>query len=624
MTDTRNITALVLLAGGLGACQTVDIGNPNGPTLEVTLSVPANVETTAGSSFKYLWAAMQNDDPRQGTTLYPGVGLSGLAEEIVAASNQNQFTQVAGRPRAVYDNTSATAWFNRMTMQNLYGAINGCADVIRAVNLHGMKLGVVTAAFPQGTKSQRAKWFCKFVEGVGTIQLGILYDKAILIHDDIAFEDVDLYSTDFKTPAENLAWGMKLLQEAIDSAKVTCSATPAPPCVPLDTTPTTWANGFRYTNNDIIKLASSFKARAMLYGIRTDADWTATAAPSYWDKVIAYVDSGITSTTLTPTYPYGGAGPCVSCGLGQGFIVQADNTIIGARTFTAQIVSANSYSGTGNPSQTACCRISQEFLGPGDTTSAYLWWRTISDADNLQALRDTTYESPDRRMPRFTQPLTSATAAPVAGTGTYFGRLSNLFTATSANAPWAQTRYYNKRFQSVALYSTSGVVSTMRPEEMDLIKAEALIRRSVADIPAAVALINKTRVNNGGLQPLPATMTRTSLIPGAAPGEAGPACVPRSFRDPSKCGTILDALLWEKRLESSGIESTINYADWRRFGMLRKGSMISMPLHSRGLVALNVPYYTYGGTLPGSVGVSGTPYVTRGVPGDGSSKAWLY
>jgi len=86
----------------------------------------------------------------------------------------------------------------------------------------------------------------------------------------------------------------------------------------------------------------------------------------------------------------------------------------------------------------------------------------------------------------------------------------------------------------------------------------------------------------------------------------------------------MDALLWEKRLESSGIESTINWADWRRFGMLRAGSMISLPIHGRELFALGLPYYTYGGNTPGSVGVSGTAYVTRGVPGDGSSKAWLY
>ena len=58
--------------------------------------------------------------------------------------------------------------------------------------------------------------------------------------------------------------------------------------------------------------------------------------------------------------------------------------------------------------------------------------------------------------------------------------------------------------------------------------------------------------------------------------------------------------------------------------MLRKGSLISLPIHGRELFALKLPYYTYGGDLPGSVGATGTSYVTRGVPGNGASKAWLY
>ena len=603
-----NAAAALLLAG----CMGLEVDNPNAPTLEASLSTPANVELTAGSSFKYLWAQIQNDDPRQGVTLFPGVGLSGLADEVTYADNPGQFQQIAGRPRQPFDNAFAGAWFTRMPMANYYTAINGCADVIRATHLNGMKLGQVTAQFPNGQATSRATWWCKFVQGVGHIQLGILYDKALLVDDAVAFEDTDIYSTDHKTPTEVIAWGMQLLQEAIDSAVVTCGGTPTPPCVPAMTTPVTWANGVAYSNADIIKLASSWKARAMLYGIRTDADWQATAAPGYWDRVIAYVDSGITSTI-------GGA----AFSQPTGFVVQADNTIRGARTFTYAIVSNNAYTGTGTPA-TNQGRISQEFLGPGDTTSAYLWWRTISDAGDLQQLRDTTYESPDRRMPRFAQPLTSATAAPIAGTGTYFGRLSNNFLATAANAPWANSRYYNKRFQGTTNYHITGLVSSMRPAEMDLIKAEALIRRNGAgDIDAAVALINRTRVTNGGLTPLPNGMTQTSLIPGAAPGVAGAACVPRSFRNPSQCGSIMDALLWEKRLENSGVESTINWADWRRFGMLRTGSLISLPIHGRELVALGLPYYTYGGNQPGSVGVGGTSYVTRGTPGDGTSPAWL-
>ena len=611
-TMTWRRAALLVLAAVVAGCQKLDVTNPNAPTLEASLDNPANVELTAASSVKYLWAQMQNDDPRQGVTSFPGTGLAGLADEVSFGTNANQFNDVAGRPRIPFDNAFAGSWTTRMPMANYYTAISGCADVIRAINLDGMKLGTVSPQFPEGSHTQRAKWFCKFVQGVGHIYLGILYDKALLVNDAVRFEDTDIFATDHKPPAEVIAWGMKLLQEAIDAAKVTCGATPTAGCVPLDPTPTTWVNGVSYSNHDIIKLASSFKARALMYGIRTDADWTAAETGRYWDRVIAYVDSGITSTI-------GG----VAFSQPTGFVSQADNTIRGARTFSYALVSNNAFTGTGTPSTTAG-RISQEFLGPGDTTTAYIWWRSLSDAENLQALRDTTYESPDRRLPRFAQPLTSATATPIAGTGTYFGRLSNLYPATAGNVPWAQTRYYNKRFQSTLNYHITGLVSTMRPEEMDLLKAEALIRRSVADIPAAVALINKTRVNNGGLTPLPATMTRTSLIPGAAPGTAGPACVPRSFRDPTKCGTIMDALLWEKRLESSGIETTINWADWRRFGMLRTGSLISLPLHGRELTALKLPYYTYGGNMPGSVGVSGTAYVIRGTPGDGTSKAWLY
>ena len=605
----------VIVAGALlvVSCQSLDVTNPNAPTLDATLNNPTNVELTAASSFKYLWAQLQNDDPRQGVTLFPGVPLSGLADEVVYGTNNSQFNDVAGRPRLPFDNAFAGSWTTRMPMANYYTAVNGCADVIRAIQISGIKIGTISAQFPQGSHSQRAKWFCKFVEGAGTVMLGILYDKALLVHDDLSFASTDIYSTDEKSPAEVIAWGIKLLQDAIDSAKVTCGAAPTAGCVPADPTPTTWVNGFSYTNADIIKLASSFKARALVYGIRTDADYTAAASGGVWDKVIAAVDSGITSSI-------GGA----AFSQATGFVSQADNTIRGARTFTYAIVSNNAYSGTGTPSTTAG-RLSQEFLGPGDTTSAYLWWRALSDVDNLQAMHDTTYESPDKRLPRFAQPLTSATATPIAGTGTYFGRLSNIFPVTAANVPWGQTRYYNKRFQSITNYHITGVVSTMRPEEMDLLKAEALIRRNGAgDLAAAITLINKTRVNNGGLAALPATMTRTSLIPGSPPGVGGAACVPRSYRDPKQCGTIMDALVWEKRLESSGIESTINWADWRRFGMLRKGSMISLPIHGRELFALGLPYYTFGGDLPGSVGAGATAYVARGVPGDGASKAWLY
>ena len=606
--------ATVLTIGLVVACQHLDVTDPNGVTLATTLSVPQNLQTTAASSFKYMWAMMQSDDPRQGVTFYPGVSLGGAADMITAPNNLDEFQDGGLRPAQTFDNTQAGNWLTREQMANYFTAISGCADVIRAINFNGIKIGPVTAAFPQGQHTQQTKWFCKFIEGAATIEMAFQYDKAVLVYDTMPA--TDLYNIDFKTPAEQITWGLKLLQQAIDSAKPTCASPPVAPCVPLDPTPTNWVNGYSYTNYDIIKLASGFKARALVYGIRTDDDWKAAATAGNWKKVIAYVDSGMTGN-IGGSYSY-----LNTPGLGQGFISQAVANLEGAREYSSAITSLNSFTGVGVPSTTGCCRISQEFLGPGDTTSAYLWWRALSDSGSLNLMHDTTYESPDNRLPRFNGAVTASTTTPVPGTGKYYGRLSNTYQSTAAYYPWANTRYYSVRFQSVTTYNTLGVVSTMRPEEMDLLKAEALIR--TGDVADAVTLINKTRVKNGGLAPLPLSMTATSLIPGSAPGVAGPACVPRSFRDPRQCGTIMDALLWERRLELGDIETDIIWEDWRRFGMLRVGNMISLPIHSRELFALHLPYYTYGGTLPGSVGAAGTPYVTRGTPGDGTSLAWIY
>lgn len=613
MTMMRRLTAALLATSALlVGCQNLEVTNPNAVTLATTLSIPQNVQTTAGSSFKYLWAMMQSDDPRQGVTFYPGVSEGGAGDMITAPSNLNEFQDGGLRPAQTYDNSQAGNWLTREQMANYYTAISGCADAIRAVTFGGVKLGSVSAAFPQGADTQQLKWFCKFVEGAATIEMAFQYDKAVLVYDTLPA--TDLYSTDFKTPAQQISWGLRLLQEAIDSAKVTCATPPVAPCVPLDPTPTSWVNGYSYSNYDIIKIASGFKARALVYSIRTDADWQAAA--KNWPLVSAYVDSSITGA-IGGRYTY-----AAGVGLGQGFISQAVATIQGAREESSAITSLNSYSGVGTPSATACCRISQEFLGPGDTTSAYLWWRASSDAGNLSAMHDTTYESPDLRLPRFNGPVTASTLVPIAGTGTYYGRLSNTYAVTATYYPWANTRYYSKRFQSVVTYNTLGVVSTMTFTEMNLLKAEALIR--MGDVADAVALINTTRVGNGGLTPLPASMSQTSKIPGSPPGQPGPACVPRSYRDPTQCGTVMDALLWERRLELGDIETDIIWEDWRRFGMLRVGNMISLPIHSRELFALHLPYYTSGGTLPGSVGAPGTPYVTRGVPGDRMSLAWIY
>ncbi len=157
--------------------------------------------------------------------------MGGAGDMITAAKQTSTSSRtVGGRPALTYDNTQAGNWLTREQMANYFTAISGCADVIRAVNLNGIKIGPITPAFPQGAHTQQAKWFCKFIEGAATIEMAFQYDKAVLVYDTLPATDI--YSTDFKTPAQQIAWGLKLLQQAIDSAKPTCATPPVAPCVP--------------------------------------------------------------------------------------------------------------------------------------------------------------------------------------------------------------------------------------------------------------------------------------------------------------------------------------------------------------------------------------------------------
>jgi len=108
---------------------------------------------------------------------------------------------------------------------------------------------------------------------------------------------------------------------------------------------------------------------------------------------------------------------------------------------------------------------------------------------------------------------------------------------------------------------------------------------------AAAALINKTRVGNGELPPVTAA--------GVPPG---PGCVPKRYD--GACGSLFDALMYEKRIETYG--TAIAYFDLRGWGCLLEGTPTQLPPPGRQLDLLGKVNYTYGGS-PGAVGSAPKP-----------------
>ena len=118
---------------------------------------------------------------------------------------------------------------------------------------------------------------------------------------------------------------------------------------------------------------------------------------------------------------------------------------------------------------------------------------------------------------------------------------------------------------------------------MDFLRAEAYIRLNRA--AEALPIINKTRTENGKLPA--ATVT----------GVSGDRCVPRTLA--GACGNLMDALIYEKRLETLWLSAGLDYFDARGFGILVPGTFIHLPVPAVELTSLQIPAYTFGGDAGG-------------------------
>lgn len=529
--------AQVVLVGALllTACQDLNVTNTNAPSVDDAFATPSNVETAIGSAFKGWWGSVNGDDLRQSNTYRPAFALAGMSGELTSASNLGQFDDIALEPRTEYNNFDAGQWINRLPYQSLYASIAMATDVLRVLD-KGMKLGTVDATTPNGSTTTRGRIWAKFIQGLGHIYLGIYFDKALLLDEKV--ED-DPYSTDFRPYPEVIAHGIKQLDEAIALAQANINDQTTTPVGALN-----WVYGYGYKNSDVVKLANSFVARALVYGARTPTERAAVD----WNKVIQRLDAGITA----PGFSY-------ATGTKQGFIQQAEPNTRGTRSYYVR----------GAQLQTDG-RVSNYLLGPADTTGRFQTWLNAQQTQRLPFIVGT----PDRRIHG---------AGNATTTGTVFRYLSSQ-TMSANKGVYLQSNYRSVKYGTVADTGERGVNSTMTPREMKLLRAEALFR--LGDKAAAAAIVNETRVPAG---------LKAVTVDG--PPQDG-SCVPR--RNDGSCGDLWDALMYEKRIETFAVEATIPWADARGWGKLMKGSLIQLPVPGRELQTLGLPYYTYGGSLPGS------------------------
>ena len=303
-----------------------------------------------------------------------------------------------------------------------------------------------------------------------------------------------------------------------------------------------WIPGLALTSKDLSRLAHTYIARFTAYNARTATERAAVN----WNEVIAQVDAGITAD-FAP--------------VGAPSVLEDNYKRIAARVRTVR----GDY-----------MRGSNWLVGPSDSTDGFKNWVATPVANRLPFQLRTQ----DRRI--------MGPAGPTAA-GTYFAYDQNVSFFNPTRGTYLQTFYYYLRYGAGTSWQNGPLVAVGRTE-MDMLKAEALIRLNRA--AEAVPLINKTRVANGKLPPVDVN---------GPPDVAG--CVPR--KTTGACGSLWDALRYEKRIEGAGVDGLVAYFDARGWNTLAENSFIQFPIPGRELELERIPVYTYGGA-PG-VGSAPTP-----------------
>lgn len=375
----------------------------------------------------------------------------------------------------------------------------------------------------------RAWAFGKFMQGIAHGYLALLFDQAFIVNEYTNLEDPS--AVPLQQPDAVRDSAIKFLMQAID----TMNARPF-------TLPTTWIPIRTWTSEQLARVGHSYIARFLAYHPRTPAE----RGQVNWAKVIEHVDKGITED--------------YEADLESGTLTSA---------LYSRYQTAGTFSAWGD----------YQMIGPADVSGRFAAWLATPVAERERFLITT----PDRRI----------TGVTPTSDGSYFRyRADNIFRPERGTYHHSHYQWYRhrKQYNSTSI-STTGVAKLMSVDEMNLIKAEALIRLGRA--AEAVPLINATRT-----RPRQLTQGGGSVVPGLPPVTVNGVpqaadCVPKL--DGVNCADLMGALMYERMIEGALLDALRAYVDSRGWGRLTEGTFVQFPIPGRELEALNLPIYSFGG-----------------------------
>jgi len=546
----RTLSAVVL-AGvtALAACREnpLDVENTDNPDVLRVFGSPKDVETIVSRIFQQLY------NGQHGEFTSTQVQTMSWSFESHSQLGNNGMGTRAAIPRSPVDNSigngDAGAGFFR-DFDHLSRNARGAANAVAALD----RFLAAGATIGSPARNARAKSFAYFALGYATGQLAMLYDSAAIVTAATPTSEIPPLS-----PYTDVAVAALAALDSSLAISSTAAATDGSNGWPI---PPEWVSSMTASGPDLDtwqRIVRSYRAKFRANVARTPAERAAVN----WAAVIADATTGITAD----------------------WVIKAD-VVGGWESDWVQQLRVSSGWGQMTPF----------ILGMADTTGAYDTWLQMPLAS--RTAESAAYpggqfvlRTPDRRFPagdtRAAQQAVTGTskAGPDAGSILYF---RNRPTGDDLPAEvWGTWFYDNWRNWGIGATGGNGPFVLLPVAEIDMLAAEGYLRTN--QVLLAGPLIDKTRVR-AGLPPVTGIGSLTTAVPG------GNACVPRVPQPPSftttACGTIFEAMKWEKRIETSHVGYAQWFMDSRGWGDLVEATPLEYPVPWQELFARIKPAYT--------------------------------
>jgi hypothetical protein len=527
----RSILATTAVAVVATGCD-LAVTNPNNPDRRQVLGNPSDVEQLAASQFQAILQATHGS--------IAGVHLGLMTASFMNASGlaNNGMGPRSGIPRQPIDNAVGNAYEveNYREYRLLSFVARNSVDVLIATRVPGFTLGAGREA-----DLDRLTAFTFFNYGLALGYLSMTYDSAGVPRPDDPEGFIPLL--------EHYSDIHQYALAQFDSARVYAARAGVPDL------PSGWLTGpagSPVTMTRFIQVIRSYKAQVRAGVARNPTERLGVV----WTEVIADATNGIQSNLNISMNP-------------------SLNWDYSWLATTLHYRDANWH------------QMTPYIIGMADVSGGFDAWLTVHRDDRLPFLIVT----PDLRFPqgatRAEQTRSSTDDDEPLPEGQYF-RNRNPGKDQAATG-WANSMYDHYRFREWSNNSRIGDWPLLTRAEVDMLAAEGYIR--TGNIPAAAALIDRTRTAAGLPALTGAVTTATQPVPGGA------ECVPRvpQGTGPTACGNILEAMKWEKRLETAYTSYGSWFFDSRGWGDLVIGTPIHMPVPAQEANARGFQPYNMGG-----------------------------